>query len=258
MRFTAFLLTLTLIGCAGFAPKDETVGWPADKLYNEAHEAMQDGNYEKAVKYYEILEARYPYGRYAQQAQIEIAYAYYKDEEAASAIAAADRFIKLHPNHPNVDYMYYLKGLANFIENTGFFKKLSGQDTSERDPKSTQDSFQAFKELVTLFPNSKYTPDAIARMKFLSNALATHEVRVANYYYRRKAYVAAVNHAQLVIQNYQQAPATEEAMALIVRSYDALGIKDLRDDAKRVLDKNFPNSVYLTKDYDTKRWWKLW
>lgn len=264
-----------LISACGLLPEvqDETKGWSAQKLYTEAKTEMADANYEKAIQYFEKLEARYPYGRYAQQAQIEVAYAYYKANEPASAIAACDRFIKLHPNHPNVDYVYYLKGLVNFNDDLGLLgalaekvaqtsdslAPLAQQDMTERDPKAAREAFDAFKELVTRFPGSKYTPDAIARMKYLVNAMASHEVHVARYYFRRAAYIAAVNRAQSAMQQYPQAPAMEEALTIMVKSYDALGMNDLRDDTLRIMQKNFPNSRYfaLQKKADTP-WWKLW
>lgn len=250
-----------MVTACGLLPevKDETRDWSAQKLYTSAKDEMNDSNYEKAIKYFETLEARYPYGRYAQQAQMEVAYAYYKSNEPASAIAAADRFIKLHPNHPNVDYAYYLKGLVNFNEDQGLLAQLGDQDMSERDPKAAREAFDAFKELVSRFPDSKYAADAAARMKYLVNALASHDVHVARYYYRRGAYVAAANRAQSVVQNYPQAPAREEALALMAISYDALGLNDLRDDAKRVLKLNFPNSKYLAGyQINAKTWWKPW
>lgn len=256
----AVILVLALTGC-GLLPeaKDETAGWSASKLYSEAKSELAEGNYEKAIKYFEKLEARYPYGRYAQQAQIEVAYAYYKDNDPASAVAASDRFIKLHPNHPHVDYAFFLKGLANFNEDLGLFGAISRQDLTERDPKSARESFEAFKELVTRFPNSKYTPDAAQRMNYLVNALASHEVHVARYYQKRGAHVAAVNRAQYALTHYPQAPAVEEALVIMVKSYDALGINDLRDDSLRVMQKNFPNSKYLSgKTQDDKPWWQLW
>ena len=240
--------------------QDETKGWSAQKLYTSAKESLNEGDYEKAIKYFEKLEARYPYGRYAQQAQLEIAYAYYKDSEPASALAACDRFIKLHPNHPNVDYAYYLKGLINFNDDLGFLGYVVKQDLSDRDPKAARDSFEAFKELVTRYPESKYTPDATKRMHYLVNAMAGHEVYVANYYYRRGAYVAAVNRAQTVIQQYPQTPANEDALALMWRSYEAMGLKDLGDDSLRVLKKNFPDSAYLkNKPVGAPRpWYQFW
>lgn len=256
----AFILSALLGGC-GLLPDqvDETTNWTAQKLYGEAREAMNDGAYDKAVKLFEKLESRYPYGRYAQQAQLEVAYAYFKQTEAASAVAACDRFIRLHPNHPNVDYAYYLKGLVNFNEDLGLFGTVSMQDLTERDPKAARESFESFKELVTKFPQSKYAADSTARMKYLVNALAAHEVHVARYYLKRGAYVAAVNRAQTALKTYAGAPANEEALFIMVAAYDALGMKDLRDDAERVMRKNFPKSEYFARGLDrTEPWWKLW
>lgn len=217
----------------------------AEKLYAEAKEALDGGQYDLAIKRYETLEARFPYGRYSQQGQLEVAYAYYKQNEQASAVAAAERFMKLHPNHPNVDYAYYLKGLAYFNEDLGLLGKMSRQDRTERDPKSARESFDAFKDLAQRFPDSKYTPDALARMKYLVNALASHEVHVARYYVKRGAYVAAANRAQYALKNYPEAPAREEALFILIRAYDALGMAELRDDAERILRKNFPDSEHL-------------
>ena len=257
----AALFLAALLGGCGLLPevKDETVGWSANKLYAEAKEAMNEGSYEKAVQYFEKLESRYPYGRFAQQAQIDMAYAYWKDNEAASAIAACDRFIKLHPNHPNVDYVYYLKGLINFNEDLGLLGQISQQDMTERDPKGARESFEAFRELVTKFPDSKYTPDAVMRMKYLVNALVSLEVHVARYYMKRGAYLAAINRAQYAVKTYPDAPATEEALFIMVKAYDQLGLNDLRDDSERIMRKNFPNSVYYTRGLEREvPWWKLW
>ena len=260
---TVFVLLLiaALVGACGLLPGevDETRGWSAGRLYSEAKSALEVRDYEKAVKLYEKLEARYPYGRYAQQAQIEIAYAYYKDGEIESAVAAADRFIKLHPNHPSVDYVYYLKGLANFNDDLGILGFISGQDMSERDPKAARAAFDAFKDLAKRFPNSKYTPDAIERMNYLVNALAAHEVHVARYYMTRGAYVAAANRAQFSLKTYPQAPANEEGLLIMVKAYDALGMQDLRSDAERVMVKNFPDSKYLHGGGGPNRpWWQIW
>ncbi len=253
-------LVLLLGGC-GLLPEqiDETKSWSAAKLYAEAKAELSSGGYDKAIQYYEKLEARYPYGRFAQQAQIEVAYAYYKQGETASAIAAADRFIKLHPNHPSVDYVYYLRGLANFNDDLGLLGFVSNQDMTERDPKAAREAFDSFKELVLRFPNSKYTPDSIQRMNYLVNALASHEVHVARYYLRRGAYVAAANRAQYALKTYPQAPANEEGLLIMVKAYDALGMSDLRNDAERVMLKNFPNSVYFKggPKKDTS-WWQIW
>ncbi len=255
-----FAALLSLSGC-GLLPeqKDETAGWSANKLYTQAKEAMSEGSWDKAVKYFEKLESRYPYGRYAQQAQLEVAYAYFKSGETASAIAACDRFVKLHPDHPNVDYIYYLKGLVTFNEDLGMMGHVSMQDQTERDPKGMRESFDAFKTLSSRFPDSKYTPDAVQRMKYLVSAMAANEVHVARYYMKRKAYVAAANRAQSAIKNYPDAPAIEEALFIMVKAYDEMGMIDLRDDAERVMRKNYPNSVYYTRGLNrVEPWWKLW
>ena len=253
------MLALALAGCAS-DHQDETVGWSAQRLYAEAKDAMSSKDWPRAVRYLEKLEARYPYGRFAQQAQLEIAYAHWKDGERALAVAAVDRFIKMYPNHAAVDYAWYLKGLINFNDQSGMLSQLTTPDMSDRDPKSTRESFQAFKEVVTRFPDSKYAPDAAARMRYLVNALASHEVHVARYYMKREAYLAAANRAQYAISHYAQAPAIEEALFVLVLAYDRLGMNDLRDAADRVMKKNFPDSRYLKPGGLRKDvpWWRLW
>lgn len=260
LRSVALLCALWLAGCGMLKPEvDETKDWSVQKLYSEARSELMGRNYANAVKLYEKLEARYPYGRYAQQAQLEVAYAHFKENEPALAIAAADRFIKLHPNHPSVDYAYYLKGLANFNDDLGLMHIISRQDLTERDPKAAREAFEAFRDLVQRFPQSKYADDARDRMAYLVNALASHEVHVARYYLRRGAYVAAANRAQVALKTYPQAPATEEGLLIMVKAYDAMGLVDLRDDAERVMKRNFPNSKYLTSDVGPKKpWWQLW
>jgi len=260
LKFAAIVLALSLTGC-GLLPEkiDETKNWSATKLYSEARDELASGNFDKAIQYFEKLESRYPFGTYAQQAQMEVAYAHYRQGDQPQALAAVERFIKLHPNHPNVDYMYYLRGLINFNDKISFLDFLSKQDPSERDPKAARDAFDSFKQLAERFPDSIYTKDAIARMKYLVNAMAQYEVHVANYYYRRGAYVAAANRAQTAVSEYREAPAIEEALFVMVKSYDALALPDLRDDAERVLKKNFPNSVYFKGGPDRGGpWWKVW
>ena len=262
VRYSLAVLLGVLLAACGLLPEqsDETKGWSAQKLYNEAKSNLSDRNFEQAIKYYEKLEARYPYGRFAQQAQLEAAYAYWKDDERASAIAACDRFIKLYPNHDNVAYAWYLKGLINFNELSGPLSWLSTPDMSDRDPKAAREAFLAFREVTTRFPDSRYAPDAAARMRYLINELAANEVHVARYYMKRTAYVAAANRAQYAVQHYPQAPAVEEAMSILVKAYDSLGMTDLRDAAGRVLTKNFPESVYLKPGGKKKRvpWWRIW
>jgi len=251
---------LSLSAC-GLLPKssDDSKNVSASKLYADAREEMDGAHYEAAIKLFEKLESNYPFGTYAAQAQMEIAYAHYKAQDNAEALASVERFIKLHPNHPNVDYMYYLRGLVNFNDQIGFLSFIYAQDPTERDPKATREAFAAFKELVDKFPNSKYAPDSIARMNYLINAMASYEVHVANYYYRRGAYLAALNRAQTAVTDYAQAPAREEALFIMMRSYDKLGMLPLRDDAQRVLTLNYPNSRFLNPNaHGEAPWWKFW
>jgi len=220
---------------------------------------MSSRAWDRAIKLLEKLEARYPYGRFAQQAQLDVAYAYWKSGERASAIAAADRFIKLYPNHANVDYAYYLKGLVNFNENTGILSILDNPDMTERDSKGSRESFEAFKELVNRFPDSKYTEDARGRMRYLVNSLAQYEVHVARYYMKRGAYLAPANRAQQAVASFPQAPATEEAVFLMMQAYGALGLADLRADAERVMRKNFPDSAYFKGPVKRNvAWRRIW
>lgn len=259
--FTAIAVGLLVSGCGIFGGKevDETRGWSVQKLYAEARQELADRNWENAIKYYEKIESRYPFGRFAQQAQIEGAYAQWKNEDPASALATIDRFVKQNPNHPSVDYMYFLRGLINFNDDLGIMGFFSGQDMSERDSKAAAEAFAAFKDLATRFPNSKYTPDAIQRMNYLVNALASSEIHVARYYMKRKAYVAAANRAQYALKTYPSAPANEEGLALMVKAYDELGMTTLRNDAERVLIKNFPDSVYLKGGPNRDvPWWQIW
>ena len=261
-RSVALILALFLSACAIFGDPtefDETKSWSVQRLNTEAEMAMRARDYDKAIGFYEKIQSRYPHGRYALQAELETAYAYYKKGEAASAIAAADRFIKLHPHHPNVDYVYYLKGLATFNER-GIVEKLTAQDISDRDPKALRESFAAFKELVTRFPESRYVKDATLRMSYLVNTLAAHEMHVARYYMKRGAYVAAVNRCKYVIETYPQTPAVEQALVTQISAYDLLGIEDLKADALRVLKTNYPNNPFsgTTAPPEQKSWWKFW
>jgi outer membrane protein assembly factor BamD len=261
MRSSLALILAVCVSACSLLPDqiDETKDWSAQKLYAAAKDKLDASQFEAAIKLYEKLEARYPYGRFAQQAQLEVAYAYYKDREIASAVSAAERFIKLHPNHPNVDYAYYLRGLANFNDDLGLLGSYTGQDMSERDPKSAREAFNAFKDLVTRFPDSKYAPDSVQRLNYLVNVLAQNEVHVARYYMKRGAYVAAANRAQYSLKTYPQATANEEGLLILVQAYDKLGMNDLRNDAERVLKTNFPNSKYLSGKVDNgKPWWQLW
>jgi outer membrane protein assembly factor BamD len=258
LRFLAAVLLASGLAACDLLPdvKDETANWSAEKLYQEAHVMMVTGNYTRAVKLYDTLEGRFPYGRYAQQAIVEGAYSNYRAGETALAIAACDRFIRTYPNHPNVDYAYYLKGVVNFREDQGIFGYVVEQDLSERDPKMSRESYSAFKELVTRFPESKYAADSTQRMRYLVNALSSYEVHVSDYYYRRGAYVAAVNRAQASLTNFPRTPANEDALIILVRGYEKLGLPQLRDDAQRILASTYPNGKWTLSD--ARPWWKFW
>ncbi|MDM7456156.1 MAG: outer membrane protein assembly factor BamD [Tepidimonas sp.] len=249
-----------LAGCASGPDKDVTAGWSPNKLYAEAMDERAAGNYDKAIQYFEKLEGRAAGTPLAQQAQLEKAYAHYKNGEQAQAIATLERFIKLHPASPALDYALYLKGLVNFNDSLGLFGFISQQDLSERDQKAAKESFEAFKELVERFPDSRYAPDARQRMTYIVNSLAQSEVHIARYYYRRGAYVAAINRAQAALQDFPNAPAAEEALYILMKSYEALDMPDQARDARRVLEANFPASAFLTQGFrrDSGPWWKLW
>jgi outer membrane protein assembly factor BamD len=243
----AAVCAAVVLAACGSTPKDETAGMSVEKLYSEAREEAANGGYERAIKLYERLEGRAAGTLLAQQAQLEQAYLQWRSGEKAQALALVDRFMKLHPSSPALDYALYLKGVINFNDDLGIFGKLSRQDLSERDQQAARDSYQAFKQLIDQFPTSKYAPDAKERMNYIVNSIAAYEVHVARYYYRRGAYLAAANRAQQTVQEFQRTPSVEEALGIMVQSYGQLGLDALRDDAARVLRQNFPNSRFLAE-----------
>lgn len=248
MRLATILLLLFgfLGGCALLPDQvDETKDWSAQKLYSEAKASLSEADWEQAIDYYEKLEARYPFGRYAQQALLESAYAYHKFGEPDSAISAVDRFIKTYPRHPNLDYAYYLRGLVNFTRGDNIMDRLLPRDPSERDAGAARQSYFDFAEVVKRFPASRYAKDSGLRMVFLRNNLAQYEMHVADYYMRRGAYVAAANRAKQVVESYQGTPAVPEALAVLVQAYRKLGLDDLAADAERVLKLNYPDRAEL-------------
>ncbi len=233
-------------GCAMFKkeeiPEDATV----EEIYALAQDSMEKGNWGEAVNRLRRLEARYPYGTYAEQAQLDTIYAYFRNSEPGLAIAAADRFIKLHPTHDSVDYAYFLKGQASYEEDKSAFGVWLGKDDlSDRDPTLTLNALNAFEEVYTRFPDSQYAPMARERVAYLTNALARHEVAIAGYYHSRQAYVAAVNRAKGVVENFPDTHAVEEALGLMLSCYNAMGLPELADDSRRVLELNFPDSRFL-------------
>ena len=256
----AVALALALSGCGMFSDrKDSRKDWTATEFYQAAKEELDNKNWDAAIKLYEQLESKFPYGRFAQQAQLEVAYAYYKQGETAQAISAVDKFLKLHPNHPNVDYALYLKALVNFKEDLGPLAKLIAQDLADRDPKAARESFEGFKELVTRFPESRYAEDSRERMAYLVEALARHEIHVARYYLSRGAYLAAANRAQDAITRFPNSALHREALDVMIEAYDRMGMTELREDARRVLAKNFPaDRMAKEGENRSKPWWKFW
>jgi outer membrane protein assembly factor BamD len=254
------IVTCMLLGACASKTVDPTAGWSPNKIYAEAKEESSSGSYDKAIPLFEKLEGRAAGTPLAQQAQLEKAYSQYKGGEQAQAVATLDRFMKLHPASPGLDYALYLKGLVNFNDNLGLFSFISRQDLAERDQKAAKESFESFKELSARFPESRYTPDARQRMTYIVNSLAQSEVHVARYYYSRGAYVAAVNRAQTAISDYREVPALEEATYILYKSYDALGMTQLRDDSRRVLEKTYPQSQFLRDGFKSTQspWYKFW
>ena len=254
---STMLALLALMAACSSTPKDETSSWTPEKLYSEARDEVNAGNYERASKLFERLEGRASGTILAQQAQLERAHILYRTNEKAQALTVLERFIKLHPTSPAFDYALYLQGLVNFNDNLGIFGGISKQDLSERDQQASRDSYQSFKQLTEQFPQSRYAEDARVRMNYIVNSLASYEVHVARYYFRRGAYVAAVNRAQQAVKDFQESPAAEEALFIMILSYDRLGLEQLRDDADRVLRKNFPNTSFSAASLGPKQrsWW---
>lgn len=244
-RYVTLLMLcgLLLSGCAMFGKnEDDTEKWSAEKFYEEGQKAMDIGDYKQAIEHFENLVSRHPFGVYAQQAQLNIAYAYYKFDEPDSSVAAADQFIKLYPRNEHVDYAYYIKGLARF-PTEDYFERKFNLDPAQRDPQPVRESFQFFSELVQRFPNSRYTADAVQRMTYLRNNLARNELYAADFYMKKQAYVAALNRAKYIIEHYDRTPSVPEALVIMVKAYEELKMPTLADDARRILALNFPERV---------------
>lgn len=230
-------------GCSFLSTDDDAAArnWSVEKLYSEAKKALDSGYYNRAVEYYEFLETRFPFGVYGQQSLLDLAFVYYKLEKYEESISACNRFIRLYPQNPHVDYAYYLRGLVNFNSGRGLTDRFLPIDLSQRDTTSTLKAFQDFAELAERFPESKYLEDARLRMTYLRNNLAQHEVHVANYYMRRGAFVAAANRARYVVENYERTPSVPAALTLMAKSYKVLEMDELAEDALRVLELNYPD-----------------
>ena len=257
LALSTLLAGALLVGGCSSTPKDDLPASNAERLYKEAKEDIDSGSYERAIKTLERVEGLAAGSLLAQQALLDIAYANWRSGEKAPALSAIDRFIKLNPSSPGLDYALYLRGIINFNDNLGLMGSLTGQDLSERDQAAARESYQSFKQLSEQFPDSKYTADARLRMDFTVNMLAEYEVHVAGYYMRHQAYVAAANRAKESVLEFPQTASTAEALSIMVAAYDKLGLTLLRDDAQRVLDKNFPNSTFAEANKN-KAWWKFW
>lgn len=243
------ILSLSLFGCSG---NDEVPDIAADsgeqQMYEEAQRYIRNENYDLAVRALQLLESRYPFGKYAEQAQLELIFAHYNAYEHEAAVEAADRFIRLHPQHPNVDYAYYMKGLAAYTAGNDILQRFVPTDHTKRDTSRSREAFAEFAQLVSRYPDSPYAADAKARMVFLRNQLARHEIHVANYYFRRGAYLAAANRGRYVVENFQRTPAVADGLAVMAQGYILLGLDDLARDSINVLAMNYPEHPSLDKN----------
>lgn len=249
-RATIALLFIAfgLLFAACSSPKAVTEGLTETSLYEQAQSALRRGNYTRATEYLRLLESDYPFGNYAQSAQLSLIYAYYKSDEVELADAAAARFIRLHPNNNNVDYAYYLRGLASFPEASDFFQSMFSTDLSRKSMRNAQDSFLHFAQLTDRFPESLYADDALARMAYLRNLMARHELNVANHYLDYKAYSAAINRAQYVLENFQKATAIPDALAIQIKAYQQLGLNEQAQTSLSLLRNNYPSYPALNED----------
>jgi len=248
------------LAACGTTQAEKDAQTPVEKLYADAMDDVEAANYDRAIKQLDRIEGKAAGSILAQQAQLELAYLYWKTADKVQALATIDRFIKLHPSSPALDYALYLRGIINFNDDLGFLGTLSGQNLAERDQAAARESYQSFKQLTEQFPQSTYAEDARLRMNYIVNSLAAYEVHVARYYLRRGAYVAAANRAQQAVQEFQRSPSTEEALIILAQSYDRLGLTDLRDDTARVLKANYPNAT-IDADLAARRkapWWRPW
>jgi len=255
------LAGFVLAGCGSSPDRKSADGENLERLYAEAKSDLAGGAWDRAIKTLERIDARATGTLLGQQALLDLAYAQWKSGERTAALATVDRFVKLHPSSPAFDYALYLRGLMNFSDGTGWLGKLSGQSIAERDQRASRDAWQSFNQLVTQYPASRYADDARLRMDYIVNALAEHEVSVARYYFRRGAYLAAANRARQAVTEFDRAPAAEEGLAIMAESYDRLGLPELRDASRRVLQASFPRSRFVASaapSTQARPWWRLW
>ncbi|NOT85490.1 MAG: outer membrane protein assembly factor BamD [Methylococcaceae bacterium] len=258
-------LTIFLSGCetlginqGSSTAEDKYAGYNEAQFHKEAKEALREERYQKAVELYEALEARYPFGNYSAQTQLDLAYGYYKNGDAEASLAATERFIKINPRNPSIDYAYYLKGLVSYNRSIGLMDRFLPTDSSQRDVNGAQEAYHVYQELIRRFPNSKYVPDVKQRMIALKNNIAMHEIHVANYYFKRKAYVAAISRCNLILKDYQRTPAIPYALQLMEEAYTELGLTNLAKDAKQVFTTNYPKGVPELQDSKKSFVYDVW
>ena len=264
-RFSSLLITTILLallgglvgGCAGTAEEKDLRSGVTD-LYERGHKSMRSGNFSNAIRYFEALEARFPFSNETKQAQLDLIYCYYKDRQIEATVDAATTFERENPTHPRVDYALYMRGLAYFSGEHSWYHKLFNVDLAQRPPKNVQESFSVFSQLIQRFPDSIYAADARQRMVFLRNRLADYEMYVAHYYLKRGAWLAAANRARYVIEQYDGAPAGSEALRVMVQAYDNLGMPGLADDARGVLAASYPDGLQQLAREESRPWYKFW
>ena len=252
--YMVLILSILTTGCGLFGDDEddsEFAGLSTEaQFYERALDQLNGQNFRAAISTYQALESRFPFGRYAEQSQIEIVYAYYRNEDMEAARAAADRFIRLHPESENIDYAYYMKGLSSFTDGSGLFSRFLPIDHTKRDPGRAQESFSDFAQLLALYPDSPYSGDARSRMIYLRNNLAQYEIHVADYYTERRAYIAALRRAQYVVENFQGTPAVADGIAIMVECYLRLGLNDLADTSLALLKENYPEHASIDTSGD--------
>ena len=257
-RLPLLLLLALVLGLAGCNSDEGIDNRTAEEIYADAKSSLDGGNWNRAIQNYRVLQTRFPFGRYAEQGQLEMAYAYYRAGQPEQALATADRFIRMYPTHPNLDYAFYVRGLTNYDQRIGFLERLMPSRARDRDQSAAMEAFQDFDELCSRFPDSRYCPDARQRMVFLRNNLTYYEMDVAAYYMRRKAFVAAANRAKYLIETYPGTPEAGNALVMMHEAYTAMDMPELAADARRVLEYNYPDHPFITGEDDEGWWDKIW
>jgi outer membrane protein assembly factor BamD len=254
----AALIALSLITVSGCKKDDAVDNRSAAEMYAEAKKYLGGSNWSRAIREYQLLSTRYPFGRYTEQAQLELAYAYHKGGRPDAALSTADRFIRTYPSHPNVDYAYYVRGLTNYEMRVGFLERMMPSRVRDRDQTAARESFRDFDELIRRFPDSRYAPDARQRMVFLRNNLSFYELDVARYYMRRKAYVAAANRARYAIETYPGSPEMANALEILYVSYTEMGLPELAEDTMKIMQLNYPDHPLITGEVEEGFWGRVW